>query len=130
MSATIYTDIRAALTAHLASMADLPEVAWENVGFTPTTGTPYLKPEILWSESFQSEIGTDGANRESGIYQITCSYPPGEGSGPLNAMLGKIRDRFKRGTTLTYNGLTVKIRKVYPGPGGIISIAFYCTAPN
>lgn len=129
MSETLYADIRAALTQHLKDMPGLPDVAWENMGYVPTVGVPYLKPDILWGESFQAEYGTNGANRESGIYQVACNYPPGEGTGPLNAMLGKLRERFKRGTTLTYNGLTVKIRKAYPS-GNIMSIAFYCTAPN
>lgn len=130
MSETIYTDIRAALTAHLQGMPGLPAVAWENMAYAPVTGVPYLKPDIVWAESFQVEIGAQGANREAGIYQIACNYPPGQGTGPMNSMLGKLRERFKRGTVLTYNGIRVTIKKAHPGPGGIISVSFYCMAPN
>jgi hypothetical protein len=130
MSETLYSDIRAALTAQLKTMPGLPDVAWENMPYTPVVGTPYLTPVILWAEGSQAELGVTGSNWERGIYQIACNYPPNQGSGALNAMLGKIRERFKRGTRLTYNGLTVTIRKVYPGPNGIISIAFYCFAAN
>lgn len=127
---TVYNDIRAALTARLMAMTDLPDVAWENTAYTPTVGVPYLVPSIMWGESFQAEYGTSGLNREVGIYQIRCVYPDGEGEGPLLNMIGRIKTHFKRGTTLTYNGLTVTVRKCYPGPDGIISIPFRCLAPN
>lgn len=130
MSETIYTDIRAALTAHLMGMSDLPDVAWEKTTYIPTVGVPYLVPDILWAEPFQAEYGTNGANWESGIYQVRCVYPDGEGAGPLNETLGRIKDRFKRGTILEYNGLQVTIKKAYAGPNGIISIPFRCLAPN
>lgn len=139
MADTLYNDIRSALTKQLADMPAVPAVAWDNFAFTPTTGTPYLKPTILWAESSQAELGEAGRNWEQGVYQITCIYPKNEGSKSMLAMAGKIKDRFKRGTVLTFNAVTVTIRKVYLGPESPgapdrtqlpISIAFYCQAAN
>jgi len=138
MSTTLYTDIRAALTQRLGSLPQLPQVAWENTTFIPTVGKAYLAPCIIWSETNQAEIGAAGRNWEGGIYQIDAIYPPNEGPGPLNKIMGALKDHFKRGTSLLYNGLEVKIKKVYPGPQSIttagirqpITIVFQCQAPN
>ena len=138
MSATVYTDIRAALEQRLSSLPGLPAVAWENVKYTPVVGTPYLEPIIMWAEATQAEIGVTGRNWERGIYQITAVYPLDKGSSALEVMTGNIREWFKRGTELQQNGLTVKVKNVYPGPrstdnAGVrqpISIVFFCQTPN
>ncbi len=75
MSATIYTDIRAALEQRLSTMPGLPAVAWENVKYVPVVGTPYLEPALMWAEGAQAEIGATGRNWERGIYQITAVFP-------------------------------------------------------
>jgi hypothetical protein len=138
MSDTVYTDIRSALTARLLTLGGLPDVAWENKDYKPVLGTPYLRPEVLWAEPTQAAIGDAGANWEKGIYQITLVYPDGEGNGRINAMSGKLKDLFKRGTSLAANGLTVRIKKAYLGPQSVnklgveqpLSVQFYCQAPN
>jgi len=138
MSETLYTDIRAALVTQLSTMTGVPAVAWENSTYSPVVGTPYLIPSVLWAEGSQAELGVNGRNWERGIYQITAVYPANAGVGLINAMAGKIRERFKRGTELVYNGVTVKIRKVYLGPQTIeaagiqqpVSIAFYSQVAN
>ena len=138
MSTTIYTDIRAALEQRLSAMTGIPAVAWENMGYVPVKGVPFLAPTILWAESSQAEIGTAGRNWETGIFQITGNYPPNQGPGPAATMAGFIREWFKRGTELNYNSATVKIKKVYLGPVSVtavgisqpISIVFYSQAAN
>ena len=135
---TQYIDIRAALTTQLSTMVGVPDVAWENNSYTPVANRPYLIPTILWAESTVAEIGTNGANRESGIYQITCIYPPNGGLNPIHTMLGKLRDRFKRGTQMAYNGIIVTVRKCSLNPHTIdasgirqpISISFFTTISN
>lgn len=129
MSETLYTDIRAALMEHLQDMAGVPAIAAENMSFKPDESEPWLEPDIMWGEPFQAEYGTQGTNHQVGVFQIACHFPKGEGVGPLNDMLGKLRERFKRGTELTYNGLTVKVTKAYP-TGNILSIPFRCLTPN
>lgn len=138
MSTTIYTDIRAALEQRLAAMPGLPAVTMENVGYVPVKGMPFLAPTILWAESSQAEIGTAGRNWETGIFQITGNYPSNQGPGPAATMAGLIREWFKRGTELNYNGVTVKIKKVYLGPVSVttvgisqpLSIVFFSQAAN
>lgn len=138
MSETMYSDIRTALSQRLETMPGVIAVAWENARFVPTTGVPYLIPSVMWGEAQQAEQGATGRNWEIGVYQITAVYPGGTGVTEINTMAGKIKERFKRGTVLTYNGVYVTVRKVYLNPQTItdagvrqpISIPFYCQAAN
>ena len=98
-------------------MSGLPSVAWENASFTPTAGSPYLKPSLLPGEPFQCEIGTDGANRHSGVYQISVFAPAGKSTSQIDSLINSLCTHFKRGTTLSYYaGCVVTIIKAYPGP--------------
>lgn len=109
------TKIRAAFVTRLQLFPSLPPVAWENVAFTPGS-VPYLSPFLLPAEPFQSEIGTAGANRHTGIFQISIFAPQGQGMGVAGTLRDNLVDHFKRGTTLTYSGVTVTVEKAYPGP--------------
>jgi hypothetical protein len=129
MSETVYADIRAALTAHLLLLPSLPDVAWENSSFIPTPESIYLKPEIIWAEGDAAGIGPQAGNVERGIYQLAIVTPPNTGPSKLNELRGALREHFKRGTSLTYNGLTITVRKAYPGPS-MLSVAFYSYTDN
>ena len=110
------SSIRAAFATKLQAFTGLPPVAWENVPYTPTTGTTYIRPVLLPAEPFQAEIGTNGANRHSGVYQISVFAPAGQGVGALNTLVGSLCDHFKRGTALSYSPVTVTVQKAYPSP--------------
>lgn len=130
-SESLYRDIRAALNQRLVDFPDLIEVAWETEEYTPVANVPYLRPKLMMAKSFQSTCGTDGLNEERGIYQITLVYPLNQGTEPLDTMMGKLRNHFKRGTILTYNGVDVRIRESGPDPSGQhLSVAFYLQANN
>ena len=112
-----YSAIRSAFTARLLTLPGLPAaVAWENTPFTITSGAPYLAPFLLPGEPFQAEIGTAGANRHPGIYQISIYVPAGTGVSAISALRDSLCDHFKRGTILTYGGIQTTIQKAYPGP--------------
>ncbi|MEI6207297.1 MAG: phage tail terminator-like protein [Desulfuromonadales bacterium] len=111
-----YSAIRSAFATKLQAFAGLPNVAWENVPFTPATGAPYLQPVLLPGEPTQAEIGVNGLNRHTGIYQISVFAPTGTGISALNTLVGNLCDHFKRGTTLYYAPVLVNIKKAYPGP--------------
>ena len=107
------TKIRAALTTRLEAFPDLPDVAWENVAYTPADGVTYLEPFLLPAETFQAEIGTLGANRHTGVYQISIKAPKGNGTATVNALRDALVDHFVRGTELTYSDIVVKVEKAY-----------------
>lgn len=140
MSATDHADIRAALTVHLKGQLGLPQIAWENRSFAPVPLQPYLEPEVLPGEPRQASQGADSPNWHVGVYQIFIkNYPRDRGIGELNELAGVILDRFKRGTVLQSNGVTVTIQKAFPGPvdrsdpSGLklpLTIRFTALAPN
>lgn len=111
-----YAAIRSALTARLQTLSGLPSVAWENVPFTPTAGSMYLKPSFLPGEPVQAEIGTYGQNMHTGLYQISVFAPAGTGVASLNTLRDALCDHFKRGTELIYSGVTVRLIKAFPSP--------------
>ena len=113
MSETLYKDIRAALATHLSGLSGVPAIAWENVAYTPIVGTPWIRPTVLMGQPRQAAIGDSGPNEQVGVYQIDLFYPPDQGVLPVNTMAGKIEQRFKRGTQLTYNGIRLTISKAY-----------------
>ena len=45
--ANVNNDIRAALESKLSNTAGLPDIAYENVSFSPTTGTSFLQTTYL-----------------------------------------------------------------------------------
>ena len=132
------SSIRAAFVTKLQTFTGLPSVAWENVPFTPVTGITYIQPFLLPGEPFQAEIGTNGANRHSGVYQISIFAPTGGGMAATNTLAGSLCDHFKRGTSLTYGGVTVTVQKAYPSPAMQetdrvhipVTVIFRCDAPN
>jgi hypothetical protein len=115
MSETVYTEIRAALSQHLKNMPGVYSIAWENAPFSTTIGQPYLIPTVLWTEGSQAELGANGRNWERGIYQITCIYPSGTGTGESTKFAGLVQQRFKRGTVLNFGSISLTVRKVYLG---------------
>ena len=111
-----FSAIRSAFVTKLQTYVGLPSVAWENVPFTPTSGTTYLQPALLPGEPLQSELGATGQNRHMGIYQISIFAPTGTGILALNTLRDGLCDHFKRGTVLTYGAISLTIQKAFPGP--------------
>lgn len=103
--------ILGALNAKLATPAFTPTlaIAWPNVKFTPTVGTPYLRATILRGETVQSSLGSAGLNRHVGLYQIDVFYPVEKGEVLPLQIASQIVERFKRGTSMTRSGVTVRV---------------------
>ena len=61
------------LRGKLAAISGLPTVANENISFTPSTNTPYLREVVLFNETFN--LGLSEGERQDGIYQIDVLVP-------------------------------------------------------
>jgi len=73
--------------------------AFENATYKPITGVPYQLSRLVPLPVENPTLG-GSYNREVGFYQVVLSYPKGKGVGELASMADKIKDYFKRGTTL------------------------------
>lgn len=117
--------IQAALEAHLAAMMPLLDTESENVPYTPKSGTPYQRVDLLSAEPENPTMG-DGFHREIGIFQIMLRYPVGIGAGDAKERAELIRAAFKRGQSLANGGITVQIDRTPAVSAGIIQGDRYC----
>ena len=108
--ASIYDDIRAALETNLSSVSGLPSVGWEHVQFSPTTGTPYVKPRLIPTRREPAVRGTNPQMFYQGIYRVECYVPEDQGPSAGDELADKIIDAFEAATDVSYSGTIVSIR--------------------
>ena len=110
------TNIRAALEVALNAMSPSLSTAFENAPFTPVTGTPYQKVQLLFAEPVNTEFGS--RHRELGFMQVTLFYPLLVGAAAAAARAELIRTTFYRGAAFVNGGVTVTVSntpEVSPG---------------
>jgi hypothetical protein len=122
---SVFQDIDSALDSHLNDLPDKPPVAWENKGYAPVLGTLYLRPKNLTGDSRQATLGTSGTDENNGVYQIDVFAESGEGKYEALEKADEIADHFKRGTLLTYNDRSVRIRSVSRREGNNTDSGWY-----
>ena len=96
------SNIRKSFEKYLVVMPQglgLSKTAFENTTFTPVLNQPYQLSRLVPLPVENPTFG-DNYNREVGFYQVVLSYPKGNGVGNITAMADKVKDYFKRGTTL------------------------------
>ena len=96
------SNVRKAFEKYLVVMPQglgLSKTAFENTTFTPVLNQPYQLSRLVPLPVENPTFG-DNYNREVGFYQVVLSYPKGNGVGNITAMADKVKDYFKRGTTL------------------------------
>jgi hypothetical protein len=100
----IYKKIRAALEKHLVdSSFTLPPIAWENVDFSPTTGTAFIKVQFQPTSRRPSVMGTNPQHRYQGIMTILCYSPEGSGPGTSQTVTDQLLTRFNSTTDIFYD---------------------------
>jgi hypothetical protein len=109
---TIFNDVQAALDTKLATITGT-SVAFPNVPYKPQAGTTYLRASFLPAETVQASMGANGKDETNGIYQIDVVVPRGTGRPQL---IDTVADVFKRGTVLSYNSISVRVRSVSMSP--------------
>ncbi len=80
------------LDQHLASMPDLPDVAWANVEFTPDTTKVHLQVSYLPADG--DLYSMDYAQETPGIYQVSVAAPVGSGPGTAQDTADDVRAHF------------------------------------
>lgn len=100
--------IRAALETKLNSITPSIVTAYENVAFTPVTGTPYQACYTMPATPDNATMG-DGYYRAQGIFQVSLFYPLGVGPGTAGARAELIRTAFKRGVSMVSGSVTVRV---------------------
>ena len=100
--------VRTSLEAKLNAMTPSLAIAWQNVGYTPVTGTPYQACFLLPAIPSNPTLG-DGFYREQGIFQVSLFYPLLAGAQAAEARAQLIRTTFKRGTVMISGSVSVLV---------------------
>ena len=102
--------VRIALETKLSTITPALSTAYENVPFTPVTGTAYQMAFLLPATPANPTMG-DGYYREQGIFQVTLMYPLQAGPKTAADRAELIRAAFKRGTSMTSGGITTIVER-------------------
>jgi hypothetical protein len=118
------TKIRQCFEARLALMPAL-STAYENVTFTPVTGTPYQKVNLLPAQPDNAALG-DGYYREQGLFQVTLCYPNSGGAALAEARAELVIQHFKRATRMEKNNQAVLVTRTPSKAPAFVSGDRYC----
>jgi hypothetical protein len=102
-------DIASALETKLnTSFGDLP-TSWENVAFIQPAG-PYQIATVMFANP-ENPTNGDGFYRQRGFMQVSLEYPLNTGRKDIFTRAEAIRTAFKKGLSLTVNGITTIVEK-------------------
>tara|TARA_R110000868_G_scaffold317712_1_gene578506 strand:+ start:3040 stop:3447 length:408 start_codon:yes stop_codon:yes gene_type:complete len=107
--ANITREIRSVLETQLASVTDVPQIAYENVPYEPTTGTSYIQVNYLPTSRRPAVRGLNPTQRYEGIFVILCYAPEGKGPAAAEAIAENVMSAFEATTSLTTNNTSVSI---------------------
>lgn len=109
--ADITSEIRRLLETHLSNVVGIPDIAWENVEFEPTTGTSFIKPTILQTIRRPSCAGPNPEHYYQGLFILECSTPNNEGPSASDDLTKLVIDAFDTTTIITDGTYSVQIRR-------------------
>ena len=100
--ASIHSDIRAALETHISNTANLPDIAYENVAFEPTTGTSFIRVMYLPTVTRPAVRGLNPQLRYQGVFAVTVFTAEGNGPSTADGYVNKVIDAFQATTDISF----------------------------
>ena len=123
---TIINDIRACLDTHLSGTSGIPTLARQNVPFEPTTGTSYVKADMIPTSRRAAVRGLNPQQRYDGLYSLLICTPEGLGPGAGYDIADLLLDRFNAATDISFNGLIISV-DYSEVRTSFLDSPFYCT---
>ena len=108
--ASIYDDIRQALETRLSGISGIPDIAWENLTFEPTTGSSYVVPRLFPTQREPAHRGLNPQMLYTGLFQVRCCVPEGLGPSAADALANLIIDNFEATSDIASGATIVRIR--------------------
>lgn len=105
----IIGEIRQALENRLATTPSVPDIAWENLSFEPTTDTSFIKPSFRVTSRRPAVRGINPQHRYQGLFSMLVYCPENEGPGVGQAIASDLIDRFDSTTDISFGGIIVSI---------------------
>lgn len=115
--ASIYDQIRATLEVELSNVSDIPDIAYENVPYKPTTGQSFVVPKFVPVTRRPAVRGLNPQHRYEGVFRVFCYVPEDSGPSAADGLANKVIDAFESTTDLTFDGVTVSIDYAERGVG-------------
>jgi len=106
---SIYDDIRAALETTLASIPNIPTIAWENVTFNPTTGTSFVKARFAPTVREPAVRGLNPQMYYQGVFVVDVYCPEGTGPSVADGVANSIIETLDATTSIYYEPSTDSI---------------------
>lgn len=107
--ANIQREIRSILETQLAAVNDVPQIAYENVPYSPTTGISYIEVNFVPTSRRPAVRGLNPQQRYEGIFIINCYAPEGKGPAAAETIAENVMTAFEATTSLTTNNITVSV---------------------
>jgi hypothetical protein len=123
---TIINDIRACLDTHLSGTASIPTIARQNVPFEPTTGTSFVKADMIPTSRRPAVRGLNPQQRYDGLYSLLICTPEGLGPGAGYDIADLLLARFEATTDISNAGLTISV-DYSEVRTSFLDSPFYCT---
>ena len=123
---TIINDIRACLDTHLSGTSGIPAIARQNVPFEPTTGTSYVKADMIPTSRRPAVRGLNPQQRYDGLYSLLICTPEGLGPGAGYDTADLLLARFEATTDISNAGLTISV-DYSEVRTSFLDSPFYCT---
>ena len=123
---TIINDIRACLDTHLSGTAGIPTIARQNVPFEPTTGTSFVKADMIPTSRRAAVRGLNPQQRYDGLYSLLICTPEGLGPGAGYDIADLLLARFNAATDISFSGLIISV-DYSEVRTSFLDSPFYCT---
>jgi hypothetical protein len=101
MANNIYNTIRAALETHLTNTLAGTDIAYENVAFSPTTGTLFVKPTFIPTVTQPATRGLNPQLLYQGVFNVMVNAPEGSGPSLADTTCNTITDAFAATTDIS-----------------------------
>lgn len=99
---SIYDDIRSALEVKLSNISGIPDIAYENVSYSPTTGIPFVQPKFVPVSRRPAVRGPNPQQRYDGVFRVFCYAPEGNGPAVADDLANKVIDAFDATTDISF----------------------------
>tara|TARA_R100001377_G_scaffold43808_2_gene24874 strand:+ start:14306 stop:14731 length:426 start_codon:yes stop_codon:yes gene_type:complete len=115
--ASIHKLIRAALESRLATLATANSfpVSYENVSFSPTTGTSYVQCKFIPTQRIRAARGPNAQFRYQGLFSLVVHAPENAGPSAGETLSELIIDNFESNTDVAFTsgGTTINVSLDY-----------------
>ena len=132
--ASIYPEIRAALETKLSNISGIPDIAYENVSYSPTTGQSFVQPRLIPVSRRAAVRGLNPQHRYEGVFRVFCYVPEGSGPAAADTLADKVVDAFETSTDISFTNTdleTIKVTVDYAErDNGFVDSPWYYVAVN